>query len=84
MIHYQGVHMLERQESGRTFVPNFETWDVRRGERTSCSATEAEARSGCRGDWGRLLTIYTGDGFLVASYRDGKELTDAAALDSWS
>lgn len=76
--------MSERQESGRTFVPNFETWDLKRGERTSCSATEAEARSGCRGDWGRLLTIYTGDGFFVASYRDGKELTDAAALDSWS
>jgi len=76
--------MLERQESGKTFIPNFETWDTRRGERTSCSATEAEARGGCRNDRGRLLTIYTGDGFLVASYRDGKELTDAAALDSWS
>lgn len=67
----------------QAFVPNFETVDMRRGERTSCSATEAEARSGCLNDRGRLLTIYTGDGFLVASYRDGKELTDAAALDSW-
>lgn len=76
--------MLERQGSGRTFIPNFETWDLKRGERTSCSATEAEARSGCRSDWGRLLTIYTGDGFLVASYRDGKELTSSDALDSWS
>lgn len=67
-----------------TFQPNFETWDHRRGERTSCSRTEAEARGGCRNDSGRLLTIYTGDGILVASYRDGRELTDAAALDSWS
>lgn len=75
--------MSERQQSGRTFVPNFETWDLKRGERTSCSRTEAEARSGCRGDWGRLLAIYTGDGFLVASYRGGKEQTDAAALESW-
>lgn len=65
-----------------TFIPNFETWDAR--ERTSCSRTEAEARSGCRDDRGRLLTIYTGDGLLIASYRHGKELTDAGALDSWS
>lgn len=56
------------------FTPNFETWDLCRGERTSCSRTEAEARSGCRGDWGRALTIFNGDGILVATYRDGKEV----------
>jgi hypothetical protein len=70
--------------TGSRFQPNFETWDLRRGERTSCSRTEAEARGGCRNDMGRLLTIYAGDGLLVASYRDGKELTNTGALESWS
>jgi hypothetical protein len=58
----------------QNFVPRFETWDLRRGERTSCSASEAEARSSCRNDRGRLLTIYAGDQ-IVASYRDGRDIT---------
>jgi hypothetical protein len=66
-----------------TYRPKFEVWDQKRGERTSCAATEAEARKGCLNDWGRLLTITTGDGFFVTSYRDGKELTDKTALASW-
>ena len=65
------------------YQPKFETWDTKRNERTSCSASEAEARSGCSNDRGRLLTVYAGDQ-IVASYRDGKELTDADALGSWS
>jgi len=50
---------------------SFETWDIKRGERTSTAATEAEARAACLNDRGRLLTIYAGDQ-IVASYRDGK------------
>lgn len=55
------------------FTPLFETWDLKRSERTSCSASEAEARSACRNDRGRLLTIYAGDQ-IVASYRDGRDI----------
>lgn len=57
------------------FTPNFETWDLRRMERTSTAATEAEARRACMNDRGRLLTIYVGDQ-IVASYRDGHDITE--------
>lgn len=52
---------------------SFETWDIKRGERTSTAATEEEARRACMNDRGRLLTIYIGDQ-IVASYRDGRDI----------